>query len=42
MSEALKNGIINELVANEQPLVGTSYCLIYAGYSSSNYNMCNG
>ena len=42
MSEALQSGIINELVAGEHPLLGTSYCNIYFTYSSSNYNMCNG
>ena len=42
MSEALKSGIINELVSDEYPLVGTNYCNIYAYYSSSNYDMCNG
>ena len=42
MSEALKSGIINELVAAEHPLLGTSYCNIYFNYSDYNYNMCNG
>ena len=47
MSEALKSGIINELVADHHPLINpeslyTSYCNIYFSYASSNYNMCNG
>ena len=42
MSEYLDNGIMAELVANEHPTLGLYYCNIYYGYSSSNYNMCNG